>query len=304
MTEKTDHFGLDGGALLTSLAELCERYDGVLCDIWGVLHNGVRSHAAAAEALRNLRLLGKPVILITNAPRPKAEVAAQLASLGVAAESYDGIATSGDVCAQAIVDRSPGLPCLIGPDRDLPVFAAASALAGRAIAPVPLEAADFAVCTGLVEDTAETPDDYEGVLKALRAKNLPMICANPDLVVYRGEQLVYCAGALAERYEALGGEVEQAGKPYAPIYRLALGLLERARNRPLDLDRVLAIGDAMHTDIAGASAMGLDSLLITEGIHRKELHEGEGGPLDAEGYRQFADDHGISPVYRMNRLVW
>ena len=304
MTEKTDHSGLDGGALLTGLAELCERYDGVLCDIWGVLHNGVRGHAAAAEALRNLRLLGKPVTLITNAPRPKAEVASQLAALGVTAESYDSIATSGDVCAQAIVDRLPGLPFLIGPDRDLPVFVAASALAGREIAPVPLEAADFAVCTGLVEDTTETPDDYEGVLKALRAKNLPMICANPDLVVYRGEQLVYCAGALAERYEALGGEVEQAGKPFAPIYRLALGLLERARNRPLDLDRVLAIGDAMHTDIAGASAMGLDSLLITEGIHRKELHEGEGGPLDAEGYRQFADDHGISPVYRMNRLVW
>jgi HAD superfamily hydrolase (TIGR01459 family) len=304
MTQKTDHSGLNGGAILTSLAELCERYDGVLCDIWGVLHNGERSHPAAVDALRNLRLLGKPVTLITNAPRPKADVEAQLAALGVTSESYDAIATSGDVCAQTIVERLPGLPCLIGPDRDLPVFAAASDLAGRKIAPVPLEEADFAVCTGLVDDTVETPEDYDGVLNALRAKNLAMICANPDLVVYRGEQLVYCAGALAERYEALGGEVEQAGKPYATIYRLALGLLERARNRPLDLDRVLAIGDAMHTDIAGATAMGLDSLLITEGIHRKELHEGAGGPLDAEGYRQFADDHGISPVYRMNRLVW
>ncbi|WP_294539351.1 TIGR01459 family HAD-type hydrolase [uncultured Rhodoblastus sp.] len=304
MTQKTDHSGLDGGAMLSNLSELCERYDGVLCDIWGVLHNGERSQAAAADALRHLRRLGKPVTLITNAPRPKAEVAEQLASLGITAESYDAIATSGDVCAQAIVDRLPGLPYLIGPDRDLPVFAAASSLAGRKIAPVPLEAADFAVCTGLVDDTVETPDDYVGVLKALRAKNLPMICANPDLVVYRGDQLVFCAGAVAERYEAMGGEVEQAGKPYAAIYRLALGLLERARNRPLDLDRVLAIGDAMHTDIAGATAMGLDSLLITEGIHRKELHEGEGGPLDAEGYKQFTHDHGISPVYRMNRLAW
>jgi HAD superfamily hydrolase (TIGR01459 family) len=304
MTEKTDNLGQDGGAVLTSLAEICERYDGVLCDIWGVLHNGVGAYTAATEALRNLRLLGKPVTLITNAPRPKAEVAAQLAALGVTSESYDAIATSGDVCAQAVAERSPQLPFLIGPDRDLPVFAAATLMAGRKIAPVPLEEADFAVCTGLIDDITETPDDYDEMLKALRAKNLPMICANPDLVVYRGEQLVYCAGALAERYEAMGGEVEQAGKPYAAIYRLALGLLERARNRPLDLDRVLCIGDAMHTDIAGATAMGLDSVLITEGIHRKELHEGEGGPLDAEGYRQFADDHGISPVYRMNRLVW
>ncbi len=305
MTENTDNLGQHGGAVLTSLGEICERYDAVLCDIWGVLHNGVHSFAAAAEALRNLRLLGKPVTLITNAPRPKAEVAAQLASLGISSEFYDAIATSGDVCAAAIVERSPQLPFLIGPDRDLPVFSAATAMArGRKITPVPLEQADFAVCTGLVDDTTETPADYEALLVALRAKNLPMICANPDLVVYRGEQLVYCAGALAERYEEMGGEVEQAGKPYAAIYRLALGLLERARKRPLDLDRVLAIGDAMHTDIAGATAMGLDSLLITEGIHRKELHEGEGGPLDAEGYRQFVDDHATSPVYRMNRLAW
>ena len=304
MTEIFDNRGEGGGVLLAGLSEAQARYDAVLCDIWGVLHNGESGFAAAAEALRNLRLLGKPVTLITNAPRPKAEVAAQLASLGISAECFDAIATSGDVCAEAIVARASQRPCHIGPERDLPLFAAASAMAGRKIAPVPLEDADFAVCTGLNEDTIETPADYETILQALRAKNLPMICANPDLVVYRGAQLVYCAGALAERYEELGGQVEQAGKPYAAIYRLALGLLERARNHPLDLDRVLAIGDAMHTDIAGATSMGLDSLLITEGVHRHELHHGEAGPLDAEGYRQFADSHGVSPVYRMNHLAW
>jgi len=294
---------------LTGLAEAQERYDAFLCDIWGVLHNGERAFASAAAALRALRREGKTVTLITNAPRPMAEVADQLDSLGIGADCYDAIATSGDVCAAAIVARAPGRPCHIGPARDRPVFFAASDLAGRDLTPVALEQADFAVCTGLVEDTRETPADYEAVLVACRAKNLPMICANPDLVVYRGEQLVYCAGALAERYAELGGEVEQAGKPYAPIYRMAIGLLERTLGRPLDIDRILAIGDAIHTDIAGASHMGLDSLLITEGIHRVELHgAGQVGPqagaIDVEAYKQFVESHGVTPVYRMNRLAW
>ena len=150
----------------------------------------------------------------------------------------------------------PGRPFHIGPDRDRPVFTAAGALTPHDVAPVALAQADFAVCTGLVDDTKETPADYEAILVACRAKNLPMICANPDLVVYRGDQLVYCAGALAERYEELGGEVEQAGKPYAPIYRMAIGLLEKAWGKPLAIDRILAIGDAVHTDIAGAVEHG------------------------------------------------
>jgi HAD superfamily hydrolase (TIGR01459 family) len=304
MTGKFKNRTGDGGVFLSGLCEAQSRYDAVLCDIWGVLHNGERSFPEAVEVLRNLRLLGKPVTLITNAPRPKAEVAAQLTALGVPGECYDAIATSGDVCARAIIERVPQKPCHIGPERDRSLFAAASAMAGAEITAVPLAQADFAVCTGLDEDTVETPADYEDVLVALRQKNMPMICANPDLVVYRGEQLVYCAGALAERYAALGGEVEQAGKPYAAIYRLALGLLEQARKSPLDLDRVLAIGDAVHTDIAGATDMGLDSLLITEGIHRAELHGGSSGPVDADAYRQFVDSHGVSPVWRMNRLAW
>lgn len=289
---------------LTGLAQAQERYDAFLCDIWGVLHNGERAFAPAVEVLRELRRRGKIVTLITNAPRPKGEVAEQLASMGVGTDCYDSIATSGDVCAEAIAERAPGRPYHIGPERDRPVFAAAAALTTHDVAPVALDDADFAVCTGLVEDTIETPADYEAVLVACRAKNLPMICANPDLVVYRGEQLVYCAGALAERYEELGGVVEQAGKPYAPIYRMAIGLLERARGKPLDIDRILAIGDAIHTDIAGAATMGLDSLLVTQGIHRVELHGPEAGALDAEAYKQFVADHGLTPVYRMSRLAW
>src|SRR5574337_1481608 len=177
---------------LEGLAQAQERYDAFLCDIWGVLHNGERSFAPAADALRQLRRLGKPVTLITNAPRPMAEVAEQLDSLGIGADCYDAIATSGDVCAAAIAARAPGRPYHIGPGRDRPVFFAASDLTEHDVSPVALEQADFAVCTGLAEDTRETPADYEAVLVACRAKNLPMICANPDLVVYRGEQLVYC----------------------------------------------------------------------------------------------------------------
>jgi HAD superfamily hydrolase (TIGR01459 family) len=300
----SDHRARKAGKHLSGLGEAQGHYDAVLCDVWGVLHNGERSFPAAAQALSQLRRLGKAVTLITNAPRPKAEVAAQLTTFGITPESYDAIATSGDVCAHAIVERAPQRPYHLGPARDRPVFEAASLMAGHAIAPVPLAEADFAVCTGLIDDIVETPADYEQILAEMRKKNLTMVCANPDLVVHRGEQLVYCAGALAERYEEMGGEVEQAGKPYAPIYRLALGLAERARNRPLDIARVLAIGDAMHTDIAGAHAMGLDSLLITSGIHRVQLHGPEQGELDAEAYKQFVETHDVTPTYRTERLIW
>ena len=256
---------------LTGLAQTQDRYDAFLCDVWrGVLHNGERNFAPAVAALCNLRRRGKAV----TAPSPTLRVPSARSPnswrvSGMRADCYDAIATSGDVCAKAIAERAPGRPFHIGPERDRPVFAAASALTPRDVAPVALSEADFAVCTGLAEDTIETEADYENILVACRAKNLPMICANPDLVVYRGDQLVYCAGALAERDEELGGEVEQAGKPYAPIYRMAIGLLEQAWGKPLAIDRILAIGDAIHTDIAGAANMGLDSLLITPRNRRR-----------------------------------
>ena len=288
---------------LSGLSDIEDRYDAALCDIWGVLHNGVVSFGEAVEALRQWRRRGKSVTLVTNAPRPKGEVAAQLAALGVTRDAFDEIATSGDVSAQAIAERRPGRPYHIGPTRDLPVFDAASVLAGEMIVPVGLDKASFAVCTGLLDDTTETPADYEEVLSACRQKNLIMLCANPDLVVYRGEQLIYCAGALAARYEEMGGEVAQAGKPYAPIYQMALGLSEQARRRPLDLNRVLAIGDALHTDIAGAQAMGLDSLLITTGIHRDELYD-QTGEWREDAYARLLAEHGVAPDARMSRLSW
>ncbi|MBB4197252.1 hypothetical protein CCR94_14570 [Rhodoblastus sphagnicola] len=288
---------------LAGLSAIAERYDAILCDIWGVLHDGAKAFPAAAQALRALRKTGKAVALVTNAPRPDYEVAAQLTELGVAPDCYDAIATSGDVSARAIASRLPSKPFQIGPDRDLPLYDAASRMAGVEIRPVALDEAGFVVCTGLVEDTVETPADYEAVLNACRAKDLPMVCANPDLVVYRGNQLVYCAGALAERYEQLGGAVEQSGKPYAPIYRAALAMLEKAHGVSLDPARVLAIGDAMHTDIAGAQNMGMDCVWITTGIHREDFH-GRDGALDAEALKQFFADQDRPPTFYMGRLAW
>jgi HAD superfamily hydrolase (TIGR01459 family) len=288
---------------LVGLHEIADRYDAIFCDIWGVLHNGAQGFPGAAQALLQFRRAGKPVALVTNAPRPDYEVAAQLVTLGVGAQCYDAIATSGDVCARAIVARAPAKPFHLGPDRDLPVYDAASRMAGADIQPVALEEAGFAVCTGLIEDTVETPSDYEAVLAACRSRNLPMICANPDLVVYRGEQLVYCAGALAERYEQMGGEVEQAGKPHAPIYRAALAMLEPIRGDGLDLARVLAIGDAMHTDVAGAQNMGMDCIWITTGVHREDFH-GHDGELDSDALRQFFEELATPPNFHMDRLVW
>lgn len=298
----TDHDATAATTGLAGLSEIADRYDAVFCDIWGVLHNGARGFAAAAQALRALRRAGKPVALVTNAPRPDYEVAAQLTSFGIEADCYDAIATSGDVCARAIAGRLPALPFHLGPDRDLPVYDAASRMAGAEIRPVALEQAGFVVCTGLVEDTIETPATYEEVLQACLAKKLPMVCANPDLVVYRGEQLVYCAGALAARYEQLGGAVEQAGKPHAPIYRAAMAMLE-ARGAAIDPARALAIGDAMHTDIAGARNFGLDCVWITTGVHREDFH-GHDGALDAEALKQFFEVLDTPPTFHMDRLVW
>src|SRR5664279_5445123 len=152
MSGNSENFASEAGKRLAGLAEAQDRYDAVLCDVWGVLHNGERGYSAAAQALFYLRQLGKAVTLVTNAPRPKAEVAAQLASFGISPETYDAIATSGDVCAQSIVERSPLRPYHLGPARDLPIFEAASLMAGHTITPVPLDEADFAVCTGLIDD--------------------------------------------------------------------------------------------------------------------------------------------------------
>jgi HAD superfamily hydrolase (TIGR01459 family) len=236
------------------------RYPVWLCDVWGVIHNGVRSFPEACDALLQHRTGGGTVLLITNAPRLAVAVEAQLARLGVSRDCFDAIITSGDVTRSLIRARGGGKVYHLGPPRDRGLFE------GLDVSLVPLAEARAVVCTGLFDDTRETPDDYAETYQEMAARDLPMICANPDKVVRRGDSLVYCAGALAERYADLGGEVFMAGKPHLPIYELAMDVAGRLRGTKIGADMCLAIGDGPETDIAGAASLGIDCVLITGGI--------------------------------------
>src|SRR5271165_3564621 len=281
---------------IVSLAEIWADYDVLLCDVWGVVHNGVAAFASASDALSAYRRRGGTVVLITNAPRPAEPVRRQMLRLGVAPGAFDDVATSGEVTIKMIEERID-LPVLhIGPSRDLSLFEAAAIAAGRPPRRVVLEEASYALATGLRDDVRETPDDYETELAAMAARKMPMICANPDIVIHRGDALVYCTGALASRYEAMGGAVVYAGKPHPAIYRLAIKLAEEARGRPVDARRVLAIGDGVKTDIVGAARMSLDALLVTRGVHRDALHgESLEGPADADALRRLFEELSVWP---------
>ncbi len=285
------------------LGEIFDRYDAILCDIWGVLHNGVASFGQASEALSAFRRRGGAVVLISNAPRPSAPIRRQLVKLGVSPDAFDAIATSGDVTIGLIEERIDDPVLHIGPARDLSLFEAAAEATGRRPRLVAFDEADYALCTGLWNDETETPGDYDPVLGAMAARDMTMVCANPDIVIHRGDVLVYCAGALARRYEEIGGPVVYAGKPHPPIYARAIALAERALRAPLDRARVLAIGDGMKTDIAGAAAAGLDALFVTHGIHREALHgESLTTPASPAELRRLYAEHALWPVAAIGGL--
>src|SRR5271156_7098652 len=218
---------------------LARDYDVLFCDVWGVVHNGVAAFPRACEALGRFRSRGGTAILITNAPRPGAAVARILDRFGVPREAYDAIVSSGDVTRGIVEGRRGERVFHLGPERDRPIFA------GLDVAFSPLEQADYVVCSGLFDDTIETPENYRAMLAAMRARNLFMVCANPDIVVERGDALVYCAGALADAYAAFGGGVLFGGKPQAPIYQAALAAAAASRGAKLPRERVLAIGDSV-----------------------------------------------------------
>ena len=288
---------------IDALADISDGYDAILCDIWGVVHDGVAAFPWASQALTAYRRRGGTVILITNAPRPCAPVRRQLLKLGVAPDAFDDIATSGDVTIGLVAERIDQPVLHIGPDRDLSLFEAAAEAAGRPPRRVGLEEAQYALCTGLRDDVTETLDDYESELRAMAHRAIPMVCANPDIVIHRGETLVYCAGALAARFEALGGEVVYAGKPHLPIYHRALALAQAARGGPVDKRRALAVGDGMKTDIAGAARAELDALLVTRGIHRTALHgDALAAPADPAKLRRLCDDFLLWPKAAIGSL--
>ena len=284
-------------ALIERFAPLAGDYDVLFCDVWGVVHNGIAAFAPACEALEHFRRRGGTTILITNAPRPDSAVMRILDRLGVPRGSYDAIVSSGDVTRSIVEARLAESVFHLGPQRDLPIFAALD------VRFAPLESADYVVCSGLFDDTTETPESYRGMLAAMRARSLFMLCANPDVVVERGEKLVYCAGALADAYAAIGGEVLYCGKPHAPIYEAALARAASLRGGvPPPLSRVLAIGDSVRTDLAGAASFGLDCIFVISALHAEQYGSREKPDLDA--LNAMFDAAGVAPKAILRGLVW
>ena len=256
-----------------------------------MLHNGARAFPAACEACKTFRGRGGIVVLISNAPRPFTAVVPHLAALGVPADAYDTGITSGDV-TRGLLEAWRGRRVLhIGPERDLGLFT------GLDLPLVAAETAEIVVCSGLYDDTKETPADYADLFDRLLARRLPMICANPDVKVERGGELIWCAGALAADYQARGGEVIYAGKPHLPIYERALGIIDALAGRPVSKDAVLAIGDGLETDLRGAHTAGLPSVFIASAIHAP-------GGLSADVLRDLFAPRPFAPIAALPALAW
>lgn len=279
--------------ILSSASALAADFDLWLSDIWGVVHNGVRAYADAVAALQSYRRQGGRVVLITNAPRPRASIVEQLARLRVPVDAYDAIVTSGDVTRALVAGLGDKAVYQLGPDKDLGIYAGAAARLG------PAEAAEAVVCTGLLDDATETPESYRALLEDFERRGLPMICANPDLTVEYGDRVLFCAGALAKLYEEIGGEVVYAGKPHPPIYELALGEASALMAEPPAKSRVLAIGDGVRTDIAGAHRFGVTSLFIPSAVDA-----GPGRSLDSGLLDELFAGLPHRPAWALPRLTW
>lgn len=245
--------------MIASLLDVVQDYDAVFCDVWGVLHDGIQKFAPAEAALITARANGRPVVLVTNSPRRAQSVADFLNEIGVSPAAYDFIATSGDVTRALIQAASPNI-LHIGIEAHVGLFS------DLEIERVGEDHAEVVVVTGLEDDENHGPGEYSPLLKRLAERGLPMICANPDIVAPRGDRMVWGAGALARDYAALGGEVRQAGKPFRPIYDLAMQQIEAS-----DPSRILSVGDGLGTDIRGANDYGLNALLVLDGIHAEML---------------------------------
>ena len=279
--------------MIETLDSIVDGYSALFCDVWGVVHNGIQPFERAIDALRRARDKGVAVVLITNSPRPREGVIEQLAAIGAPDDCWDRIVTSGDVTRDLIREGSRRVFHL-GPDRDLLIYD------GLDVELAEEFEAQTVVCTGLVDDETEAPEDYADLLQRLRARNLPFICANPDIVVERGERLIWCAGALARDYAQLGGRTLIAGKPHRPIYEAALKAAADVVGRDVERREVLAIGDGVLTDVKGASDAGMDVLFVSAGIHAAEY--GDPAAPDMGQLAAFLDKHGYAPVAIVPRL--
>lgn len=279
---------------ITGLSQIIDQYDCILCDVWGVLHNGKAIWADAADALTKARGAGVPVVMITNAPRPQGPVLRQLAGMNCPQGVFDELVTSGDV-TRALIQQLDGAVYHIGPERDYALYD------GLEVEFADPENAAGIVCTGLFDDYNEQPEEYIDRFKTYIAHDLPFICANPDIVVEVVDRLLWCAGALAREYDKLGGETRIVGKPYAPIYDVALDHAERISGKSIDRSKVLAIGDGLPTDIKGAADNNVDALFITNGIHAADYTAGE---VDQEKLHAFLADNNAAPAHWIKTLVW
>ena len=281
--------------LLNGLSDIASHYDALICDVWGVVHDGHHAHDAACDALRRFRRNHGPVVLLTNAPRVPAAVQEQFAGIGVPTDSYDSIVSSGGAARAELARRAAGGRLslyYIGTDRDVSIFE------GLDVALVPLDQADVVLCTGLRDDDGEAPADYADELARVAARGLTMLCANPDLVVHRGARLYWCAGALARDYAALGGPVIYYGKPHGPVYDMAR-IEVAALRKGVAATRPLAIGDGMPTDIKGANTQGLDTLFIADGIHGEEIEPYTPAHLD-----ELLGRNGLTAIAALRDLKW
>jgi HAD superfamily hydrolase (TIGR01459 family) len=242
------------------MQQLSVKFPVWFCDIWGVVHNGYQPVIATVDALACHRKAGGIVILVTNSPRTSAGVAIQISEIGVSTEAYDAIVTSGDVTRDLMVARGRGKLFHLGPERDHSIFD------DLPVQRVPLADAHAVLCTGLFDEENETPENYHDLLAEMKARNLLLICANPDKIVRKGDRLYFCAGALADRYSAMGGEVAFAGKPFAPIYNLAVATAAKISGKPAQLANIICIGDGPETDVLGAANFGLPVVLVADGV--------------------------------------
>jgi HAD superfamily hydrolase (TIGR01459 family) len=282
MLSNTDDFRSIAG-----LEQISGDYDAILCDIWGVVHNGRMPFDGAIEALQRYREERGPVILISNSPRPSVAIPAQFTQVGIDAVFYDAIVTSGDATIDELSRRAPGPAFKLGPERDDRIYE------GLELHFADIDDAAFISCTGLFEDDHETPEDYRELLSKGVENGIPMVCANPDVTVKVDGRTIYCGGALAELYANLGGEVVFAGKPHPPIYRLARAWMQEVAGHVPHADRVLMIGDNIFTDLIGAEREGYGTLYIQDGLHGR----------DAE-LAAVLRKYGIRSDYIAPQLVW
>lgn len=283
--------------IISSLADVSDRYDAVLCDVWGCFHNGVRPYQAAVDALKAFRASGGCAVLLTNAPRPEEAVRKQLRAMNADEDAWDAIASSGGAARASVRNGEWGKKVYhIGtPGRDDAFFE------GAGVEKVRMEDADSIVCTGLRDDRSETPADYNDELAEAALRRFKFLCANPDLVVDVDDQRLYCAGSLAMLYREKGGDVTEYGKPHPQIYDYAKQVITNTSGKAVSDDRILCIGDGILTDVKGAIGEGLDCLFVSGGLAAEDCGPDVENP-DAELLDKYLTAHQLSPRYTIGRL--